>query len=152
MIDVKKVEDFEKLTDSLNSIATAIENMPAPSGGGGIDYSTEEQDTGLKWIDGRTIYQKTVTGSFQTTTASGSYIHYGSFNLSNHLDITDWRNSIITGILDKTYLRLSDGSYRIPFYFDFQGSGPTCSLFFLFSSRSGELTLTIQYVKGDDLP
>lgn len=29
-------------------------------GGGGIDYSPEEQDTGLKWIDGRKIYQKTV--------------------------------------------------------------------------------------------
>ena len=28
-------------------------------GGGGVDYSTEEQDTGLKWIDGSTIYQRT---------------------------------------------------------------------------------------------
>lgn len=28
--------------------------------GGGIDYSTEEQDTGLKWIDKKPIYQKTV--------------------------------------------------------------------------------------------
>ena len=27
---------------------------------GGIDYSTEEQDTGLKWIDGSPIYQKTI--------------------------------------------------------------------------------------------
>lgn len=27
-------------------------------GGSGIDYSTLEQDTGLKWIDGRPIYQK----------------------------------------------------------------------------------------------
>ena len=27
--------------------------------GGGIDYSTTEQDTGLKWIDGRPIYQRT---------------------------------------------------------------------------------------------
>lgn len=26
---------------------------------GGIDYKTTEQDTGLKWIDGRSIYQKT---------------------------------------------------------------------------------------------
>lgn len=26
---------------------------------GGINYSTTEQDTGLKWIDGRSIYQKT---------------------------------------------------------------------------------------------
>ena len=28
-------------------------------GGGGVDYSTAEQNTGLKWIDGRPIYQKT---------------------------------------------------------------------------------------------
>lgn len=26
---------------------------------GGVDYSTSEQDTGLKWIDGKSIYQKT---------------------------------------------------------------------------------------------
>ena len=26
---------------------------------GGVDYSTTEQDTGLKWVDGKDIYQKT---------------------------------------------------------------------------------------------
>ena len=31
-------------------------NTNAPSGGG-VDYSTSEQDTGLKWIDGKSIYQ-----------------------------------------------------------------------------------------------
>lgn len=30
------------------------------------DYSTEEQDTGLKWIDGKPIYQKTWVGTFTT--------------------------------------------------------------------------------------
>lgn len=30
------------------------------SGGGGVDYSLTEQDTGLKWVNGETIYQKTV--------------------------------------------------------------------------------------------
>lgn len=30
------------------------------SGGGGINYSTTEQATGLTWIDGKPIYQKTV--------------------------------------------------------------------------------------------
>lgn len=34
-------------------------NIGGGSGGGGVDYSTAEQDTGLKWLDGRTIYQKT---------------------------------------------------------------------------------------------
>lgn len=30
------------------------------SGSAGINYSTTEQDTGLKWIDGSAIYQKTI--------------------------------------------------------------------------------------------
>lgn len=30
------------------------------AGGGGISYSLTEQDTGLKWIDGSKIYQKTI--------------------------------------------------------------------------------------------
>lgn len=29
-------------------------------GGGGLDFSLVEQDTGLKWIDGKSIFQKTV--------------------------------------------------------------------------------------------
>ena len=39
-------------------------------GGGGISYSTEEQDTGLTWIDGKKIYQLTVdcgAGPINTT-------------------------------------------------------------------------------------
>ena len=38
------------------------------SSGGGIDYSTTEQDTGLFWIDGKKIYQKTVTVTVPTIT------------------------------------------------------------------------------------
>lgn len=37
---------------------------------GGISYSTEEQDTGLKWIDNSIVYQKTFTGS---TTANADH-------------------------------------------------------------------------------
>lgn len=61
MINVIQVDEFEKFTNALDNIASAIENMPTPSGG--IDYSTQEQDTGLKWIDGKNIYQITLTGS-----------------------------------------------------------------------------------------
>ena len=82
MIDVKKVEDFEKLTDSLDSIATAIQNMPTPTGGG-IDYTTEEQDTGLKWIDGRKVYQRT----FDKRTTLLPH-HAWSYNVLGTSDIT----------------------------------------------------------------
>lgn len=33
-------------------------NVGGSGGGGGVDYSTTEQDTGLKWIDGKPIYKK----------------------------------------------------------------------------------------------
>lgn len=36
------------------------------------DYSTTEQDTGKKWIDGKTIYQKTFTGT--TESAEVTYL------------------------------------------------------------------------------
>ena len=42
------------------------------------EYSTTEQDTGKKWIDGKTIYQKTITG----TTAASSGIN----NLVENID------------------------------------------------------------------
>ena len=73
MINVIQVDDFEKFTDSLDNIATAIENMPTPSGGG-VDYSTQEQDTGLKWIDGRTVYQRT----FDKTSTALSDRHWNN--------------------------------------------------------------------------
>ena len=34
-------------------------SVPGGSTSGGVNYSTEEQDTGLKWIDGKPIFQKT---------------------------------------------------------------------------------------------
>ena len=40
------------------SVGDSVTPVYAPAGGvGGIDYSTSEQDTGLKWIDGSTVYQ-----------------------------------------------------------------------------------------------
>lgn len=45
--------------------------------GSGIDYSTAEQDTGLKWVDGKSIYQKTFY--IASLSASGG----DTVNLSN---------------------------------------------------------------------
>lgn len=53
----------------LGVVEGAWSKMAAPSGG--VDYSTSEQDTGLKWIDGKAIYSKTFTaagGSGNTVT------------------------------------------------------------------------------------
>lgn len=86
MINVIKVDDFEKFTAKLEEIATAIQNMPAPTGGG-VDYSTEEQDTGIKWIDGKTIYQKTIYVS-SVATGTASNIQHDIDNIETCVSIT----------------------------------------------------------------
>lgn len=43
--------------DKVLTGAGTWEDLPAS---GGVDYSTSEQDTGLKWIDGKNVYQQTV--------------------------------------------------------------------------------------------
>ena len=44
-------------------------DLYAPDAVGGIDYGETEQDTGLKWIDGSAIYQKTIDfGALPNTT------------------------------------------------------------------------------------
>lgn len=49
------------LGDSVASIdIVQVQGPEGPQGKGLLDYSATEQDTGLKWIDGKTIYQKTV--------------------------------------------------------------------------------------------
>lgn len=53
--------------DADDFAATTIANEIAAAQGGGLpDYSTTEQETGQKWLDGKDIYQKTVV--FETTT------------------------------------------------------------------------------------
>lgn len=47
-----------KCQENARAIAQQIK-ASGGSGGGGIDYSTTEQDTGLKWTDERSIYQNT---------------------------------------------------------------------------------------------
>lgn len=37
-----------------------VETEGGDTPAGGVSYSTEEQDTGLKWIDGKSIYQITI--------------------------------------------------------------------------------------------
>ena len=51
-----------RITDSGNS--------SVGGGGGSLDYSTEEQDTGMKWIDGSAVYQKSYTGTIGSAGAT----------------------------------------------------------------------------------
>ena len=114
-----------------------------------IQYSNTEQAVGT-WVDGRTIYQKTITSAFHTSAAEGTTFYYGNVDYTNDFDITDWTHTYMNAILDKSFLTLTDGTVRNIWYVDYQNS-PSIAFFFPFTHRSGQLTVTLQYVKGDDL-
>lgn len=67
--------------------------VDAPSGG--VNYSTDEQATGLTWIDGRPIYQKTYTG----TLARGEYDYWNKMDLgaTDAVAIIDMEGSLYDG-------------------------------------------------------
>lgn len=62
-----KIADY-----SINEVSGSLYAPSGGGGGGGIDYSTTEQDTGLKWIDGSTVYEKVISIS-NVSLSSGGY-------------------------------------------------------------------------------
>ena len=68
---------------------------------GGIDYSTSEQDTGLKWIDGKSIYQKTFSFTGVRNPNDWTYVDTIS-NLETPIKtecLIDYYNNIAGGIV-----------------------------------------------------
>ena len=74
---------FPAQTENLNVKVRITDsgNSSVGGGGGSIDYSTEEQDTGIKWIDGSAIYQKTIYSAGGTTGVTE--ISHGISNLAH---------------------------------------------------------------------
>ena len=84
---------YATIDDNNVSVATTyssskIEQLISGIGGGGVDYSTSEQDTGLKWIDGRPIYQKTYRQKLTSSMSNGA-TWYAMNDLTNKQIIKD---------------------------------------------------------------
>ena len=127
---------YTKTTDQPGSGSWTPQEIPAQH------YSTNEQIIGT-WIDGNILYEKTiVVPNFFTTISEWGW--YGG-----QIDISSMILNISQSfpILEKSYITLGDTTTRQPCYIDCQvPSGPV--VYFPGSSRSGTLTLTIQYTKA----
>lgn len=67
---------YPTLQTTAKTLVGAInEAAQGGGGGGGINYSETEQDTGLKWIDGSAIYQKTINTGVLPNNASNDIAH-----------------------------------------------------------------------------
>lgn len=54
----ENAEGAETRTKKLNMLEEEVDNLQERDT---VDFTTTEQDTGVKWIDGKMIYQKTLT-------------------------------------------------------------------------------------------
>jgi hypothetical protein len=63
----------------------------------GNKYSTEEQDTGHKWIDGRPIYRKVVRGTVNMTGNSTSRLAHGIQGLTSRWELIKYYGNMRLG-------------------------------------------------------
>lgn len=81
-VDVNDIENGQVL--AWDEVSEKFINVNQSGGTGGVNYSTEEQDTGLKWIDNKPIYQKTF--SIPTTSNPTTY-SVSSLNIDKCISI-----------------------------------------------------------------
>lgn len=68
-----KIPNYQKPLTAGANITIDSDNVISASSG--VDYSTSEQDTGRKWIDGKTIYRRTFSITPITLSSGGSPIN-----------------------------------------------------------------------------
>lgn len=100
--------DVTQVVSTGTKIATiTVDNVPtdiyAPAGSG-VNYSTTEQDTGLTWIDGKKIYQKTFVEDSTNTTGTTITIDVSSLNIDKCVNIFGTFDRIVSGTGSLTYM------------------------------------------------
>lgn len=120
--------------------SSKIEQLISGVGGGGVNYSTTEQDTGLKWIDGRTIYQRTfvehrnsISTGWNSLSSATWYELYNKIAI-NHTAIYERFDRVYSGFLMMFYIDDSSPDFYSPFSLN----------------DSGDFKVTIWYIKTTD--
>ena len=111
-----------------------------------VNYSTAEQDTGRKWIDGQTIYQRTYEGTTKTDFAANS-VTIDSFvgkNLLNAYGYCGQYGSTDTKVLVPSYL---NSTFYSGVYFDYEDNSKL-KLFYGQSLSNSAFKITVFYTKS----
>lgn len=130
--------------------ADKIDFMSIPT----YNYSTEEVDTGKKWIDGKTIYRKTVT-EIAPVVAAGTEQGYSIAGIKKFRDIISVSGYVRPSEKDD----VTNGTFIIPngyaqnrgaTSFAVWGTHPDVALWIYFSGNGSRrlITLTVEYTKN----
>lgn len=128
-------QDVEIGTLTIDGVETDVYIPSSGGGGGGISYSLTEQDTGLTWVDGSKIYQKTYAIN-SAVTVNNSY---------QNMSFIDNASSISV-IIDAIFVMLNNDWYNFrPAMRTYRGNVQACYPQ-TFGIQSGSY-LTMQYTK-----
>ena len=116
-------------------------------GAGGKDYSTDEQDSGQKWHDGRTIYQKTLTGT--TGTGALDTIPHG---ITDYDVLIEHKGAIVRSAGTKQYCALGSTEHPSVIGDQILVTVDETNILFVFGASSSQWDtkayhITIFYVK-----
>nr|DAK93744.1 MAG TPA: hypothetical protein [Caudoviricetes sp.] len=99
-LDILTAAEQNQLVANINALATFANGLadganlsPAVRG----DYSTSEVDTGRKWVDGRSVYQKTIQGVVDLQAGSSAQIPHGITGLTDNRVFVDYQASLSLG-------------------------------------------------------
>lgn len=120
-----------------------VETEGGDTPAGGVSYSTEEQDTGLTWVDGSKIYQKTLFIENAPSNDSASY------TIADDLDRVISYDGMFygsTGGAEDLFYSRSDNSTSTWYSIIL----PTNALFIRsYISRTGSIYVTVRYTKSE---
>jgi len=95
MIDLSIYAKETDVSEDIQSLSGQLTNKQDI-----LDYSTEEQNTGRKWTDGKSIYCRTLHINNFKIDIPYEALYYGSFNITDYISDT----AVIFGVIDKSYL------------------------------------------------
>lgn len=113
--------------------------------GMGVNYSTTEQKTGRKWIDGKDIYQCTFSDNVPQATTAGTPTTV-QLRVLNNIKVVN----IVQGVKNGTVLlpAINDSSKRIQLKSTMSGNDSTIGVFTEQAlTTSDVITYTLQYTK-----
>lgn len=96
----QSIENVENSIDNVEQLVDTKQNI--------INYSTDEQLTGQKWIDGKNIYQKTFEKSVNVTTKNRTW-----YSVISSSELSDISAEKIFIDVNSSYIEDSDAIYGI---------------------------------------
>lgn len=129
------IENVENSIDNVEQLVDTKQNI--------INYSTEEQNMGVKWIDGKPLYQKTFV---QQLSGSTGQIDLSSYNIESAFIVDGYYDIGVTKLALNEFLNGSSYAWT---HIN-TGTNPPCIDCLNGISQNSTIYITIRYTKTTD--